>query len=229
VSTYNQFGARYDKLLKLYPDTPSKDFGSEQAIEEAIARNARQVASALTPNVYKQMTEPELELVVRRATAGQTTAQLGLKPIVAGSLRMWIVYQGAIIDPRIIPRPIPGIGECSFSVNVTTGAVTAISPALQADDQVYASYQVDTEHSSFALPSLAELAVYGTAAELGTQIYSQAQDEWALVKQYNDTWVAGIAALREGTFIPDELRAMRWYVEVERSSGQIGSFSLPRG
>ncbi len=229
---YNRFGALHTSVVSLYPDSVAADFGGQTIIEESIDRAVDRIVNALTPGSYKALTEPDLELVVRRATAGLTSATLGLKPIVSGSLHLWTGQPTMFnVKPvRLTDFSGGGITElaaASFSVVLATGVVA--TPALVVEDQVYASYQVDTGHASFSVPSLARLAVRGAAAEVGDKLFSEANQEWALVERYRDSFDADLAAFKDGTMVPDELRAMRWWSEVDRSGPGLTSVRLFRG
>lgn len=237
----NRFGAVYTSVASLYPQTAVADYGGQTPIEEALDRSSDQIANALTPLMYQQITEPDLEMIVRRAAAGQTSATLSIKPIISGSLHVW-TGQPALFQERPLQstefyevggQPTGSLAggqfelpSTSYSVNVTTGVVTLASP-LAANDVVYATYQVDT--STLSLASLARIAVRGAAAELGARLYTQSTQEWALVSAYRDAFASDLAALKDGTMVPEELRNLRWWAEVERTSNRVGSIRLYRG
>lgn len=228
MSVYNYFGTSFSRVIEFYPDTIAKDFGGEEIILDELARVARKVASSLTPTVYQQMTEPDLQLIVRRATAGQSTAQLGLYPIIAGSVRLWRINQGAVRDPLDVPKPMPGYGETSGTTNATTGAITGIPP-MDANDQMYASYQVDVDAATFDMPSMGEICAMGAAANLGPRLYARGSELFEAVKELGERFNKTIDLMLAGTWIPDELRQLRWWNEIERSSSQIASIDLLRG
>jgi hypothetical protein len=215
---YNRFGAVYTSVIDKYPQTVIGDYGSQANVEEAIDRACDQIANALTPAHYRALTQPELEMVVVRATAGQTSATLGLKPVVAGSVHLW----------RGQPSSFLETDAALFSVVALTGVVT-LSSGLAVNDQVYATYVVDVAAATFSMPSLARLACRGAAAELGMRLYGEQQQEWQLVETYRKGFADDLDALRSGELVPDEIRAMRFWQEVERSSRAGGSVSLPRG
>ncbi len=227
---YNRFGATFDKVMALYPGTSVEDYDSQEAIEDCLDVMSRMLASAMSPAFYDQLTEPQLELVVRRAVASQATAQLGLTPVVANTIRLWRISGGALIDQRQLSKPQPGVAEeAGYTLNIATGAITVITPALGANDLVYASYQVDVENTAFSIGGLADVVIYGAAADLGAKLYTEGSQAWELVETYRKRWESALEALRDGTLVPDELRAMRWWTEVDRATSQIRTIDLLRG
>jgi hypothetical protein len=244
---YNRFGAVYTDVIALYTGTVVGDFGTQQIIEAAIDEAVDMVAGALAPTSYAAITDPTLEQVVTRATAGQTTCQLGITPVITSQVHVWsgqpILFQ---IRPRLLTESIAsyagglGLGNAGqimgpqveldasqFSVN-SAGLVT-LNRAMSANDVVYATYRADTTNASYAFPSLARIAVRGAAAELGARLYTDGTQSWDLVKRYAEQFSMALENLRAGTLIPDEIRLMRWFSEVERASNQGGSIRISRG
>ncbi len=240
MSSFNRFGAAYTGVIALYNGVVVSDFGrnvstgapdatvGQANIEAALDRATRCIANSLSPDAFRTITEPDLELIVRRGTAGQTTAQLGVFPIVASSLRLWQVIQGAILPPRDIHKPQqfydPQTGSLlitptiitSYTLNATTGALSALS--LGADDLMYATYVTSPDDAAFSIPSLADIAVLGAAAELGGNLYVQASDEWKLVEQYRTRYQNAIDDMRDSKTIPLELRRLRWWHDLDPSN-----------
>lgn len=159
---YNRFGAVYTSVIDKYPQTVIGDYGSQANVEEAIDRACDQIANALTPAHYRALTQPELEMVVVRATAGQTSATLGLKPVVAGSVHLWrwqpssFLAKPALATDDYAGDSLTETDAALFSVVALTGVVT-LSSGLAVNDQVYATYVVDVAAATFSMPSLARL------------------------------------------------------------------------
>lgn len=242
MSRFNRFGATYDKVVAMYPGSVLADYdgggaSGQTRIEEVLDRITREVAAAFTPEVYRQLTQVDAEEVVRYATAGQTTATLGLAPVVAGTVHLWQYpnpeamsgdsgYAGFSVDYYRKPRK--GYNELSgYSVTAATGAVTAIT-ALSLGDRLYATYDVDTDNASISMPSVADLVYLGTAAEVGARLYSEGTQEWKLVEEYRARFAARMTEAREGRWIPDELRKLNFWEEVERGSDQVTSVRFYR-
>lgn len=245
---YNRFGAVYTDVISLYPGSAAADFGGQTAIEAAIDTAVDMVAGSLSPQAYTAITEPTLLMAVRCASQGQTTFTLPMVPVVSGSYHLWAASPRLFqIRPRLLNDAIPiqgdtqvysgGYGVASpqvekdrstYSVNLTSGLVTLSTP-LNLDDQVFVSYQLDTSSASYSMPSLARLAIRGAAAELGARIYSDGQQEWSLVARYAKYWEDSIAALRASQLIPDEIRFLRWWTEIDRASPAGGSIFFARG
>ncbi len=255
MARFNRFGAVYADVVSMYPGTVLADYdgggsSGQTVIEGVLDRIAREVASALTPEVYKQITEVDCEQIVRYATEGQTTATLGLTPTLAGNVHLWVYpslaameltdrEDGIALDDIWYKKPVLGSNELSgYAVTAATGAITGL-PALSVGDRVYASYYVDVDSSSFSMPSVKDIVLLGAASELGARLYSDAMQEWKLVSDYKDRYRGSfVAAANEqgqlgrafaGTFVPDELRKLTYWTEVERvSDTEFGSARLYR-
>ncbi len=209
-------------------------------------RATLEITAAVRPDVFQAITQVNAEWVVRYATLGQNSWTLGMKPAIAGTVHLWnyplqipdgglgnqvntsgFTYLDAYYKP-----PSKGwleIDPTWYSVNVTTGVVTYTGPQqVQLGDRIYATYDVDTDNAAFSLPQLGNVLVFGAAAELGGAIYSQATQEWALVTQYRDRYAALCKQLLDGTLIPDEVRRLNFWVEIERVSPEVKSFRLNR-
>ncbi len=233
MAAYNYFGATSARLIALYPATSADDFGGTSTINDTLARIAREVAGAFTTEVYRSLAElVELELVEDYASAGQTALSLGLLPITTGTMHLWRFGQ----YDDLSTRPAWGVSELTTSsINLTTGAVV-LAEGLNLGDKVFATYEINPEDTAFSWPSVADVVLLGAAAELGARIYSQADQTWALVTEYQDRYrgryvvqEGGVQGRsREGTWIPDELRTLRWWTEVERSQPEGGIGSIRR-
>ena len=250
MARMNRMGAVYTDVLSLYPGTVAADYDAGGAsgqtkIEAVLDRTTREVAAALTPDAYRQMTQVNAELVVRYATAGQTTATLGLLPAIAGTLHVWRYPMLGADAADIFSRqsdqywvdwygkpPQLGVGEvpsANVSLVAATGVITLPAGTLSLGDRLYASYDVDVDSASFSMPSLRDIVLLGAAAECGRWLFSQGTQEWSLVEDFRTRYVAMITAMREGALVPDELRKLSYYEPVERNSPEVTSVRIWRG
>lgn len=258
MGNYNRFGATFDQVVAYYPQTVAADYdpalsgssaGGQAAIETSMDRQSRLIAAALTPEAFRQMTQVDAELVIRYATAGQTAIQLGLFPIRAGTLHLWrypseVAMSGGSfysagtpgmyrIDSYFYKKPMLGLGEVAstdFAVTVATGAVVLSgSVNLGLGERVFATYDTNYDAAGFSLASLADAVVLGSAVEFGNSLYTESSQKWDLVSGYEKEWNGTLAALRSGLLIPDELRRLNHYKEVERTSTTWGGLDLRRG
>lgn len=258
TGNYNRFGATFGQVVAYYPKSvvsdfdpadPGADAGGQAAIEATLDRYARMVAAALTPEVYRQMIQVDAECVVRYATAGQTSAALGLVPVRTGTLHLWRypaeatmsarMYLGGStpgplrIDSWFYQKPLLGIGEVAsgdFTVNATTGIVTLSGNGiLTAGERLFSTYDTDYDAATFALKSLSDATVLAAAVEFGNALYSEGAQKWDLVSRYEKDWEATLGALRSGVLIPDEIRRLNHFKEVERTSTTWGGLDLRRG
>lgn len=224
MSTYNYFGATEAQLLRLFPGTAAADYGGSTGISDAMGRAARALAGAMTTPSYRALAEiVELELVEDFAYQGQTTFSLGLAPYVVNTLHVWSF-------PRVDDLSSePVWDESELTVQGIVGQAVTLSAGLNRGDRVFATYEIDPDQASFSWPSCADLVLFGAAAELGARLFSEGTQQWDLVKEYKGKFegvyvVAEGGALsraREGVWVPDELRALRFWKDIERkeSSG----------
>jgi hypothetical protein len=108
------------------------------------------------PEKYRRaLREIEGEIIVRYATDGQTTAQLGLFPVTSGTVELYLNFGKGTVAGADYTYPASGVGATPYSgrigsptlmtlntdytVNTTTGAVTFLT-ALGAGDTVHADY-----------------------------------------------------------------------------------------
>ncbi len=252
TTRFNKFGASAADVIPMYPGTIEADYdggGSNgtAVIESVLDRIAREVAAALSPEAYKQITEVDCQEVVRYAIQGQTSFTLGLAPIVAGSVHMWIYppvsslelrqyglydYSSALNNDDYFRKPVLGYGEVAttdYVVTASSGAVSYTGPTIGVGARVYASYNSDITAETFALPSAADLVLLGTAAELGSRLYSESMQEWKLVGSYADRYKAFIESASKNGWIPDEIRALTYFNEIEKTSSEVTSVRLYRG
>lgn len=246
MSRYNRFGKIYTDVMALYPGTVVTDYDGGGAngqlqIEGALDRAVFEVAASISPAVYKAITLVDAQEIVNFATAGQTSFTLGLAPVVAGSVHLWIYpllpapgsrwVTTTIANDWYLP-PAKGyleVATSDYAVTASTGVIAYSGRALLAGEHVYASYQVDTDNASFSIPMLGQVAMLGAAAELGERLYSASTQEWALVTQYRARFDDLKSKLKTDDIIPDEIRAMSYYKDIEQTSGEVKSVRLYRG
>ncbi len=260
TTRFNKFGATASDVVAMYPGTILADYdgggtAGEAIIEGVLDRIAREVASAMSPEVYKQITEVDCQEVVKYATANQTSFTLGIAPIVAGSVHLWIYppiaslelrqyglndYSGSMCSDEYFRKPVLGYGEVAttdYSVAASTGVVSYTGPALGTGCRVYASYNTDITADTFALPSVSDIVLLGAASELGARLFSEGTQEWKLVDEYRSRYRGAFDASDSGVmkralsgeWLPDELRALTYFVELDRKSEQVSSVRTYRG
>lgn len=240
--SYNRFGAAFADVIALYPGTQASDYGTasgvanatagQAAIEAALDYYSRLAANALSSAHYAQITAPQAELIDDCTTAGQTSFELGIYPVVTGSVHLFRFSSW----PGHMPAPVYGNGlghgeieTDNFSVTDSTGAINYTGPdTFLAGEMVFASYKVDTANASFSLPAMADVVIRGAASELGSRLYTQGTSEWLLVEKYQSAWDSFLEANKSGQWIDDTLRNLRWWDEAEKQGG-ISSIRIARG
>ncbi len=240
TTRFNQFGATPTQLLALYPGTVLADYdgggvNGSAVITDALARISREVASSFTPEVYMQLTQVDCEWLVRYATLNQATSTFGITPIMAGTAHLWLFPSLASMNSIDIWRqspiyyvydldffyrkPVKGYNELLLGQDYSiSGSTVTWIRQLNAGERIYATYDVNNADSAFAMPSVGDMVLLGAAAELGSRLYSEATQEWKLVTQYSDRYKAWLTSIGKGEWIPDELRALNYWKEVERKS-----------
>jgi hypothetical protein len=244
MSRYNLFGAVYGDVVSMYPGTVLIDYdgggaNGQAVVEAALNRAVMEVASAVTADVFLAMTDVDAEKIKAYATAGQTSFNLGMFPVVAGSVALWIypsepppgTYNGG--GNEWSTKPTRGYNEVAvtdYSVTAASGAITYSGATIALGSAVYASYKTDMDAATYSSPMLKQIAILGAAAELGARLFTQNAQEWGLVTEYRNRYNAMILALREGSLIPDEIRRLAYWKEIERSGSSAGgSVRMRRG
>lgn len=257
MARYNRFGATYDQVTALFPGTVVTDYDAggvsgQNNIEGVMDRITREVAAALTPECYKQMTEVDAQLVVRYATSGQASFTPGITPLIAGTMHLWRYPSLVAVMPGVpsglggpstlgdwaYRKPTVGFNEVPAVNYVPAGqVVNFVGITLTVGERVFASYDVDVDNAGFSMPSLADIVLLGAAAELGKRLYADGSQEWTLVEEYKaryrGAYVASeggvIAKAFAGNWIPDELRKLTYWENVERVSPEVSSVRIYRG
>lgn len=235
------FGITADTIAIMYPGASVADFGAsdeaigEEVINTSLAGMRDYAFSLLDPSFYQVLLRPRLELIVFKAIEGQTSACLGLTPIKAigcgygiGTVSNLRVYKlsGSYTDQTnsTYSSAVPCYRESFYelateidiyTVDTDTGEITF--DALEANDQLYASYDVDTDN--IFLSSLSPVVKYGTAYEVGSTLYAVSSDEWGLVRTYKDLFEKQIARIQAKDFKLIELERLQWLNPPQKSGG----------
>jgi hypothetical protein len=198
-------------------------------------------------DVFKQMTQVELEIVERRATAGQTVVNTTLTPVVAGKTYVWaeqprffltmpkkktdLLRDEEFFD-RSIYKPLAELTEgTDYTINVTNGQIT-FTTVLDQDDEVVVSYETDSENSNFRINSLAQCAADGAAYLLAARLYPRASSKWEYLETLNEQFTKKLASLQDESWIPPELRLMTFWKEltpISEKKSSIYTGKLIRG
>lgn len=228
----NRFGAVFSGVVSLYHDTVAADYGGQTVIETAMDRAVDAIVASMSERTFQQIQEIDLEQIVRRGVAGQTVLPAAtMKPLVAGSVRLW---RGDRLQFEIRPsvgntsNGFPDTPASQFNTVLATAVTTLVYP-LAADEIVYLSAEVDTENAAYSVPSIARMVCLGAAGQLGEILYSEGNQEWRLVEMYRRTFADYLTGLQSGSVIPDEVRRARYWSSPTPLSGISGSVELPRG
>jgi hypothetical protein len=221
MGSYNSFGATEAALLRCFPGTAAADYGGSTAISESLARIARELAGAMTQASYRALAEMvELQMVEDFASEGQTTVTLGVAPYLAGTLHLWRYAR----TDDLSEEPVWDENELAWTG--VSGQTVTLTSGLSRGDRVFATYEIDPENVTFSWPSCADLVIYGAAAELGARLFSEGTQQWELVKEYKEKYQGiveeggALARAREGAWVPDELRTLKFWKDIERSESK---------
>lgn len=256
MTRFNRFGATFAMVEALYPGTVDADFGAgvtatgQANINGALDRAVAETIAKAPAIVYRALTKVENEWIERFAVAGATTFNTGIFPIIASSFHMWIYplmqpdgglgdqvgsagyfYLNAYYKP-----PNKGwleVPAANIAVTASTGAIVYTpsggASAINLGDRVYATYDVDSDNATFTVNQLQQIVVMGAAAELGPLLYSESQQTWALVDSYKARYAGFLKDLAAGSLVPDEVRKLSHWQEIEPTGKEAKSFRLNRG
>lgn len=173
-----------DLQAKLHPASSQASFRIGDAAgddldvagAEAILSIAEDRVLSHVPERYRRLLRAvDGEVVVRRGTLGQNTLQLGLAPVVTGSLRLYLNYpDGASWGERAVD-PDPAVSSArgasgtifpvpasAFALTTGTGAVSLSGWSLEDGDRVTATYR----HTSTGFAFLRDAALGYAAIEV---------------------------------------------------------------
>ncbi len=248
MTVANYFGADEAAVLLKFAtggySPTAADFGGSAAIADMLADGETAVIQAMGADLWRNITDPELECVESRGTDGQVTVSCGITPIIVNNLEVWrgmpssfqrdkpqrqtdrmVEYPGSagINSPSVVNYgPQPSMPESQYSA--TTAGVITLAQPLQRGEQVFASYRVNTKDASFSLPSVADLVTTVAAWKIGTKIYPRDDSSWSFVESLKAEVDAMLAALNGGLWTPSEIRLLRWWKPVEKAQeNTIGS------
>ncbi len=226
----NRFGATAANLIEVFSTgsyTPTlTELGGQVSIERHLDSAVDKIIQNMPEELFLGLSSVDLELVEQRAVAAQTTATMTLHPVLSGKTHVWVgppaffrqkprlqtdsIDIDNYVDP--IRTPMVELAASSFTVNNTTGLITLVGVAMNANDKMFATYEADP--ASLVLPSLANLAVVGCAATVGAKLYPRQSEQWAFITKLEDDFTNDIKALREGEWLPPEIRLMQFWKEI---------------
>lgn len=244
---FNNFGATTAEILSRFAlsgYTPSlDDFGGSAEIQSTLDDAVREVVQAMPATLRDAIQRPDLMRLESRAADGQTGLTLKISPAVAGKTHVWVGQPGQFVSRPVLvtnpwdrgviltgmnfinptpPGAVVELAEDQFSI---TGDAITLVTGMQRNAMAFASYEVDVEDEDFAMESLADLAVTGAAATLGSKVYPQASNEWPYVQRLIASWSDGLEGLANGEWIPAELRVIQWWKapEPDAAEGRLSS------
>lgn len=215
------------------------ELGGASVVTAAIDDAVTQIIQAMPEEVFKQLTQVDLQFLELRATEGQTAIPATtLKPLQSGKTYVWkgqpryfkerpykstdLVPDSEFNDPSIY-RPLSELTEgTDYTINTTTGVITFTS-GLAKNDQVVASYMPNTDDAAYVIPSLKGVAADGAAYLLGSRLFSRESTQWRYIDTLQEEFTKKLEALQAKEWIPPELRLMTFWKEVEPAGGDNGA------
>ena len=230
---FNRFGAKVDDVLTLlrtgsYNPTTA-DFGGPEAIEAFLDDAVDDVIQMMPEAMFQSVFDVVLEKVEQRGTEGQVLVKTGLKPLVPGKTHVWtgqpsnfktrprfrtdVLGDMVFTSPELIP--LAELGPEAFTTDDAEGSITlANAYKLRVNDQVFTTYSVDVDSPRFAIDSLANVVAAGALAKLGPKFYARGSSQWAFIDDQREDYTGKITDLRDGKWLPNEIRQMRYWQEV---------------
>lgn len=244
---FNRFGCTTADVLVLMTTgayTPVvADFGGAPAIEAFIDDAVDDIIQMMPEAMFQSIFDVQLEKVEQRAAEGQTVIATGLKPLVAGKTHVWtgtpsyfktkprlltdVLGDMVFTSPELVP--LAELGAGAFTVVDATGVITLQAGyAMRANDQAFVTYSVDVDNAAFAIDSLANTAAAGAFSKLGAKFYARGTSDWAFVSEQREDYMQKITDLRDGKWLPNEIRQMRYWQEVIPEADKKTSFQTGR-
>jgi hypothetical protein len=214
------------------------DFGGEPSVAAFMDLATDEIIQVMPEDMFQSMFDVDLELVVLRATKGQFTFQVGLFPVVANQFHVWkgqpvmfktrprllteLLTDMTFTDPELIPlaelnyntaNPADPSNQYSFDVATGQGSLnpTLYPGGMTQNDKIYCTYSADP--TTLSIPSLLQLVCTGTVAKMGPKFFARASTTWQFIDDTREDYANKIQALRKGSWIPPEIRIMRFWEE----------------
>lgn len=233
VGFYNWFGAVPAQVVDLYPGAVLDDFGAgdptvdQHSIGQALSSAVHRTLGAAPPAVFDALHRVEAEIIEDNATAGQTVVVVSLPGVVAASL---LLFKNWTLCP-VKPKPTDAVAASTYNVSRETDPTDSDYRKLKATftagnelglgATVHATYDLDHDDDNYRFPDLADLAAKIAAADVGGRLYRTNATVWSLVEQYLTEANGRLEDLREGRFVPNQIRAMTLCEEIETTAGQV--------
>lgn len=130
----------------------------EPLIDEICAEQEDVVISA-APEQYAMLARGEVEgeILCKETLGGETTLQLGLFPVLVGTVRLYVGY-GHSTRPYSDRKVADRLSSDAYSVNTTTGLVTLATP-LPSGQSVHADYEHTATYKAKLLRHVALMLV----------------------------------------------------------------------
>lgn len=254
MTTMNNFGCvAADVINKLttgsYVPTTA-ELGGSNVVDGAIAGAVDEIIQSMPEEVFKQLTQIDLEFLELRAVAGALTVQTTFAPVQPGKTYVWagqprffrerphkktdILPDDEFFDDSLyapLAELVEGVEDTDYEIDDMTDEITWLTTtadyaidtdtgiitfreALEAQDQVLASYMPDLSDTAYVIDSLAATASDGAAYRLATRLYPRASSQWEYVQVLQEQFTTKLASLKDKTWIPPELRLMTFWKEV---------------
>ena len=241
----NRFGCTALAVANVFKTgayTPTTaDFGGDAAVEQFIDSCTDEIIQNMPEEMFLSLSLVELEKIETRATAGQAAVTLGIKPVLTGKTHLWsgqpssfrekprlatdIDMQGSFADPELVPSN--ELDSSKFNIVALTGVVTfTAGNLLNANDEVYATYEPDS--LTLSIPSLTTLLAEGAAYLVGFKHYARGSSEWSFIDQLQERYTAKLQSLRDGEWLPPEIRLMKFWAERVPEADKKASIQIGR-
>ncbi len=226
----NRFGCLTDDVLSMFATGSyvpvEADFGGAASIEQSMDLVTDEIIQMMPEDMFQSMFDVVLEKVEIRATQGQTAFHVSLFPTVSGKTHVWsgqpvmfktrprlltdLLTDMTFTDPELIPLAEKNTNQFSFTDATGVGAFTA-GNELKTNDLVFVTYSVDP--ATLNIASLKQVVAAGTVTKIGSKFYSRASSQWQYIDDTREDYTSKIKALRDGKWIPPEIRIMRFWEE----------------
>ncbi len=185
------------------------DVGCAPAVESLIQLFYTNLVGQMSRTTFLMLNRPDRQLLVKYATDGQTTATLGIQPIIAGPETF--LYT----DPDFYnsDRNFKGVELVSQATN---GVVTFQS--LGAGCSIWASYK--TDFAQLDIPSLANILMYGVLGQLLISNVTTEKDI-ELAKFFIGMWDDALEKIADNEWFPAEYRALEFWNDQTDQPGLI--------
>jgi len=204
MANYNYFGAAYTDVVSMFRGAVAGDFGGQTQIENIMDMIEAEIVGKMNPILRRTISRVDGMVIEENATEGQavitvTDNSSGVIENVVSNIMVWRNWQYDNQMPFPVNADLDG-NEFNSSYSNSDLVITFTGGnEAQLYDIVIMSCDLDTTNAAYAINTIKQILLLGSAAIAGAKIYA-VEDATPLLTYKNmyDDWMKKIADVKLG-------------------------------